>query len=301
MDILHKPVSLLLFFLLGIGWQFAFPDKRTVYKEINRFILYISLPAIVLSKIPFLPLNSAVIIPVASAWLLFFGCIIFAYLMKRFLGYSNKTFACIVLCCGLGNTSFVGYPVLTYLYGAESLQYAIFVDQPGSFLIMSTMGIFMATYYSSGKLNWTKISKQLLSFPPFIVFIISLFIPAQLLHTPVLQVLNFIGGWMVPLALLSLGMQFQFKISHIPIKPFFTGIIYKLILGPLLIYILFFFVLKKQDMMAEVSVLECAMPPMITSSILAGNFGLDEELAAVFPTMGILISIITLSIWTLIL
>lgn len=301
MDILHRPVSLLLFFLLGISWQFAFPDKRFIYKKINRFILYISLPAIVLSKIPFIALNKTVLIPVGAAWLLFLGCIIFAYLMKRFLGYSNRTFACIVLCCGLGNTSFVGYPVLTYLYGAESLQYAIFVDQPGSFLIMSTLGIFMATYFSSGKLNWTKISKQLLTFPPFLVFIFSLFVPAKLLQAPILQVLNFIGGWMVPLALLSLGMQFQFKISHIPVKPFFTGIIYKLILGPLLIYILIFFVLKKHGMMAEVSVLECAMPPMITSSILAGNFGLDEELAAVFPTMGILISIITLSIWTLIL
>lgn len=301
MEILHNPVVLFLFFVAGILIRHLFPLQKKLHKRINAFILNVSLPAIVLSKIPFLPLNGAVYIPLASAWILFFGCLPFAYLMKRIFKFSNQTFACIVLCCGLGNTSFVGYPVLTYLYGSESLKFAIFVDQPGSFLIMSTFGILMATYYSSGKLHILQIIKRLLTFPPFLIFIVSLFIPTKILSPSFLKILSFLGSWMVPLAMLSIGLQFKMDFKTIPIKAFATGIFYKLILGPFLIYVLLFFVLKKQGLMYTISVMECAMPPMITSSLIAGNFGLDEDLAAAFPTLGILFSVLTLSVWYIIL
>ncbi|MEZ4879688.1 MAG: AEC family transporter [Chitinophagales bacterium] len=76
---------------------------------------------------------------------------------------------------------------------------------------------------------------------------------------------------------------------------------YKLLIAPLIIYVLLFIVLKKQGLMYDVTVLECAMPPMITSSIIASEYGLNEELAGNLPTLGILLCIPTLAFWLILL
>ncbi len=205
--------------------------------------------------------------------------------------------ACIILCCGLGNTSFVGYPILQHFYGNDSLRYAIFVDQPGSFLILSTLGVLIAAYFSSGTFSVHETILKLIKFPPFILFIISLFIPSTFIKGNIYDGLDALGKLMIPLAILSLGMQFQLKLDDIEWKKFFLGILYKLIIAPLIIYILFYFILNKQSELYTISIMECAMPPMVTSSIMAMEHNLDRKLTGILPTLGILFSIITLLMW----
>ncbi|MCB9032838.1 MAG: AEC family transporter [Chitinophagales bacterium] len=295
------PILLVSLFILGwIVKQFSFTPK-TLYKKINKFIIYLPLPAITLTKIPFLELSSSVVFPIASAWIIFFCCIAFAIIMGKIFNFSKATMACIILSCGLGNTSFVGFPILEHFYGKESIQYAIFVDQPGSFLIMSTLGILVAVYASSGNFSFKVIADRLFKFPPFICFIISLIIPKTWITGTLFDVLHYIGMLMVPLAMLSLGMQFHLKLKSVEWKPFVVAISYKLLIAPLIIYVLLFIVLKKQGLMYDVTVLECAMPPMITSSIIASEYGLNEELAGNLPTLGILLCIPTLAFWLILL
>lgn len=298
---MKQPSILLLLFILGIiSQQFSFLPKN-LFRYINKFILFVPLPAIVLSKIPFLEINHEVLFPIASAWIIFFGSILYAFIICRIFDYDKKTMACIILCCGLGNTSFVGYPFLQHFYGEASLRYAIFVDQPGSFLILSTFGVFVAAYFSTGSFDVKKIGLKLIQFPPFIVFIISLFIPKNYIEGNLFNILETIGKTMIPLALLSLGLQFKLDLKEIEWTKFLAGIFYKLVLAPFIIYVLFYFILHKQSELYMISILECAMPPMITSSILAIEYNLDAKLANTFPTLGILFSIITLMIWKMIL
>ena len=294
---MNQPVFLFILFLLGIAGRFLSFLPKDLYKKINKFIIYLPLPAITLAKIPHLQITQEVLFPIASAWIIFFISIAYALITAKLFGFKKETIACIILACGLGNTSFVGYPILSYLYGQQSIQYAIFVDQPGSFFLMSTFGVLIAVLFSSGNFDGKTILKKLFSFPPFIIFIISLFIPATWVENNTLDVLTFTGSFMVPLALLSLGLQFQLKLKEIEWKSFFTGIAYKLVFAPLIIYLLFYILLKKQGEIYVVSVMECAMPPMITSSIIASEYGLDEKLAGILPTMGILFSIPTLYFW----
>ncbi|MFN8284458.1 MAG: AEC family transporter [Chitinophagales bacterium] len=292
---------LFVLFIVGILAQQISVVPKQLYRYINKFILYVPLPAIVVSRIPFLEINHEVLFPIASAWIIFFGSMLYAYIICKLFNYDKKTMACMILCCGLGNTSFVGYPFLQHFYGKESLRYAIFVDQPGSFLILSTLGVFVAAYFSTGKFDLKKIVLKLIQFPPFIVFIISLFIPKELISKGTADVLETIGNTMVPLAMLSLGLQFKLDLKEIEWTKFFAGTFYKLILAPFIIYVLFYFVLKQQNELSMISVLECAMPPMITSSILAVEYDLDAKLANTYPTLGILFSVITLLVWKMIL
>jgi predicted permease len=46
---------------------------------------------------------------------------------------------CLILTAGLGNTSFLGFPIIEALYGQEGMKTAILVDQPGTFVVLSTL------------------------------------------------------------------------------------------------------------------------------------------------------------------
>lgn len=297
MNLLQEPYILILLFILGITVKYFKLTPENTARLINKFILYVPLPALVLTKIPFLEINNEVVFPIMSAWITFIGAVIFAYFFCKYFRYDNKTLACLILCCGLGNTSFVGYPVLKYFYGEDSIRYAIFVDQPGSFLIMSTFGILIATYFSTSSVNFKTMPIRLLKFPPFLIFILALFIPKEYISGVTFNSLTFLGKWMIPLAILSLGMQFKLTLNEIPWKKLSAGLLYKLVVAPLIIYILFYLVLHKTTEIYKVSILECAMPPMITSSLMATEYDLDTELANVLPTIGILASIPTIIIW----
>lgn len=294
-------IILIVCFIAGLLMQKVSQIPKDFYGKINKFIINIPLPALVLYNIPRLDFDGKVWVPIASAWLLFIGSALFFWMVKKAFKLSTKAFASLVLVCGLGNTSFIGYPVLTYLLGEESIQYAILVDQPGTFLILSTLGIVWVTIFSGGKMDLLNIIKRLFTFPPFLVFIIALLIPSNIINDNINSILKTIGAWMVPLALLSLGHQFKFDIKEIDYKNFFLGLSYKLIIGPALILVFLYFTLDSNNEMFKITLLECAMPPMITASIIANQYKLEGQLANHLVTLGIPISMITLAIWNWIL
>lgn len=277
------------------------------YRKINQFILYFTIPAITLEKISQLELKMDYIAPTLSAWLLFILAGIFFWILKKIFHWDKKTWAALTLVCGLGNTSFVGYPVTKLIYGDEGLQYAIFVDQPGTFACLSTLGIALAAWAANtGTLNASTMFWRLIKFPAFSCFFIALALPAEVFQFKItesidaLKVLNYIGSWTNPLAFLSIGMQFTFSFKEVDMKQFSLGMAYKLLIGPMIIFGLFK-IAHLEGLIYDVSVLELAMPPMITASIIASDHGLRPKLSATLINYGIPISAVTLYLWSFIL
>jgi hypothetical protein len=301
----QSPYFLILCILVGLVARYFPSIPEDTYRKINRFIIWIPLPAITLEKIPQIALNGEVIFPVISAWWVFlFGASFFGLLSYLFR-WDIKTWAVLTMVCGLGNTSFVGYPVVKMVFGEESLKYAIFVDQPGTFLCLSTLGVAVGAIASSGSFQVLSIFKRLIQFPPFPCFLIALMIPVAWLSIPVGStdtgnILSWIGSWMTPLAFISVGMQFKPSFKDVPIYPYLGGIFYKLILAPLSVWLIFL-LLGKSGELFDVTVLELAMPPMITASIIAIDLGLKPTLANALINFGIPTSALTLFIWSLIL
>ncbi len=50
-------------------------------------------------------------------------------------------------------------------------------------------------------------------------------------------------------------------------------------------------------MVWETSVLEAAMPPMVTARVVAAAAGLDEELAAALVGVGLRCALVTVPLW----
>lgn len=285
--------------MLGLLLQYskAFPDKA--YQVLNAFVIYVSLPAVALYYIPTIEFDTALLFPIGVAWIVFIcACIFFAVLGKIF-GWSGKLVGCLILTAGLGNTSFIGFPVIEALYGIEGIKSAILVDQPGTFMVMSTLGIVVAAMYSKGETNVKEVLKKVLTFPPFIAFVIACMMNVfnMQFNTNWQSVFQKISITVTPVALVSVGLQLKLERQSKHWRFLGLGLLYKLILIPAIIYVLYIFILGGHGLAVQVSIMEAAMAPMITAAIVASSYGLKPKLSSMMVGFGIPISFITLVGW----
>lgn len=292
---------ILIFVCLIIGFLLQkikdFPSNS--HQVLNQFVIYISLPALALFYIPKIQISSDLLYSLAVPWVGFVLSFLFFSILGKKLGWSKKLIGCLVLTGGLGNTAFVGFPIIEALYGKEGLETAIIIDQPGTFVVLATLGVLVASYYSRGTASVSMIVKKILLFPPFIGFVIAaLFNVFQYDFVTELQsVFQKLGSTVTPIALIAVGLQLTFerKSKH---WGFLTlGLAFKLFLTPAIFYFVYIIVFGKTGLIMDVSIMEAAMAPMITASILASTYGLKPKLSSMMIGFGIPISFLTLAFW----
>src|SRR5688572_1370153 len=121
-------ILILVCLILGIVLQKVKSIPHDTHVALNGVILYVSLPAMILLSLPTLQWNQSLISLVFVAWIVFaLAFMLFSFLGKR-LGWDRSVIGCLILTAGLGNTSFVGYPVIEALFGKDMLKYAVLVD-----------------------------------------------------------------------------------------------------------------------------------------------------------------------------
>lgn len=291
----------LIFVYLGIGLLFqnikGFPVR--IYQVLNKIVINVCLPALALYYIPKIHWSTELLFPIGVAWIAF-GCsyLFFSFLGKK-LGWSKKLTGCLILTAGLGNTSFLGFPIIEALYGQDGLKTAILVDQPGTFVVLSTLGIVVATLFSAGNPEPKQIAKKILLFPPFITFLLACLM--NVFHIEFISTLQFllqkVGSGVTPLALISVGLQLKFEKNSKHWSFLAIGLLYKLILTPALIFFIYVVMLQQHSTSIQIAVMEAAMAPMITACILSATHGLKPRLSSMMIGFGIPISFITLIFW----
>lgn len=296
---------LLLVCCLGLGILFRqsrlLPENA--HLSLNGFVIYAALPALVLEKIPAIPFSGNVLYPVLMPWLIFGLSIPFFAWLGKHKGWHRETIGCLTLTAGLGNTSFVGIPVMQMLWGEPGVQVAILADQPGSFAALATLGIGVASYYASGTSTFKDVLLRVVRFPPFLAFVLALILKGGDWRLPEIThfSLSLLGSMVVPLALVSVGMQLKASTPGKELGKLAWGLGFKLILAPALIFTLYILVLENKSLLSQGSVMEAAMGPMITAAIVATNFGLNPSLVGRVVGLGIPASFLTLPLWYLLL
>ncbi len=292
-------ILIFVFLLLGIVLQNVKRFPKNTYKILNWIVIYICLPALALYYIPKIKWSNDLLFPISVAWIGFVVSYLLYSLLGKKFGWSKKLVGCLIITAGLGNTSFLGFPIIQALYGEEGMKTAILVDQPGSFVVLSTLGILVATLFSSGNPNGFHIAKKILFFPPFITFLLAcvMNILGFDFHEYVEFVLQKIGSTMTPLAMLSVGLQLRFDRKSQHWKFLGLGLLYKLVITPAMFYLLYVVLLQQHTKSIQVAIMESAMAPMITACILASSHGLKPRLSSMMIGFGIPISFVTLLFW----
>lgn len=288
-------------FFLGFFLKNLEKFPRSTAQALNLIVIYVALPALILVKLPKLLGTLELVgnwwVPISMAWLTFFIATGLVLLIAKKYHWSKAKTGALILCTGLGNTSFVGFPILEAVIGREALPIGILADQPGSFFMVSSLGIMIAAMYAGEKADTSYIVKRIFTFPPFMTMILAVI--WYLLKLPFAAVLNEpldkISQILVPLSLFAVGFQTDFKFSIIKKRafPLAIGLFIKLIFFPIFFYVLYCKVLNINDLYSHVTVLESAMATMITAAVVVTEFNLDTELANLMVGLSIPISLLT--------
>ncbi len=271
------------------------------YVTLNQFIIYIALPALTLYFIPKIEISKALLFPLCTSWIGFICAYIFFTLLRKWLGWSKKLTGCLILTGGLGNTAFIGFPVVEALFGKAGLKTAIVLDQAGTFVVMATLGILVAATHSNSMriTGVNDILRRIFTFPPFIAFIIgsAMNLSGFDFSNDIQEVLLDICRTTAPVALVAVGMQLKIDRKSKYWNFLSIGLFFKLILMPAIIFTLYKLVLGGEGLETNVSIIESSMGPMVTSAILASAYGLKPKLAGMMIGVGIPLSFLTLDFW----
>lgn len=285
-------------FLLGILLRYLGRLPNNAAAALNGFVVHISLPALTLTYVHGLKLDISLILPALMAWVMFgIGCGFF-WLVSKAIGFSRPTTGALILTGGLANTSFVGLPMIETFYGQRFLGLGILIDQLGSYFALSTVGILVASLYSPGReVTARAVFRRIVLFVPFQAFVVALLLMPFEYPSWLDELLKRLGATLVPIALVSVGYQLQ--LSHVRGKAhaLAIGLLFKLVIGPALILILYAGLLRADWPILSVTVFEAAMGPMIGASIVAMDHELDPPLVTLMVGVGIPLSFLTLPAW----
>ncbi|WP_449427838.1 AEC family transporter [Rhodanobacter umsongensis] len=292
---------LLLFVCLILGMlvtRFAKPPAGMA-AGINWWVINVALPALVLELIPRVKFDPQLWFPVGAMWLTFAGAWLLFGLLGPRLGWSRQRTGALILVCGLGNTSFMGYPLMQALHGQPGLALAVVADQLGAFPILASAGIVVASIYAGRKPEPSLILRRIATFPAFIALVVGILAgvcggwPAWLdgVYAP-------IGVTLTPLALFSVGLQFKFHPGNRQLGAVGWGLAWKLLLAPLLCWVLGV-AAGVHGLVLTVGVLQAAMAPMVSAAILADEYELEPALANTVLGAGIVLSLLTIPLGNL--
>lgn len=282
------------FLLMGMGLRRLPSFPKDTAQVLNLFAMTLSLPALVLLKVPQLHFSSDILVPVVMPWAMVAVSALLIILLGKLLCWEKETIGVLLLLIPLGNTSFFGIPMVQAFFGENGVPYAVLYDQLGSFLALATYGaVMLALYGSGGKPTTASVLTRIISFPPFIALILALACRSLIFPTPLLTLLNALAATLVPVVMVAIGFQLSLRLSPEVLRPLGAGLIIKLAVAPL-IALLFCRLLGQDSLAARVAVFEAGMPPMVSAGALAIMAGLSPRLTAALIGLGILLSFVTL-------
>lgn len=288
---------LTIIFMIFLGYFLKRIDflKSTDVNVLNKIVMNIALPCMIFkalynANMSLLPTLSILpIVGLLSSFII--GAIVF--LILKFKKYNNKTLWSILLTVILGNTGFMGYPIILGAFGNQGFVRAIFFDVSTTitFLIMNIVLIliFGGTYKQA--------IKKAIFLPPLWALIFGILF--NLMNIPIgivaSNIISSFAAVTIPLIMLALGLSLKFE--GIKLHKFtvtFTSVI-KLVLYPLITLIILI-LFRMHGLEFNISLIQAAMPSGMFALVLAITYDLDFRLTSDCIFTNTLLSLITIPI-----
>jgi malate permease and related proteins len=288
----------LVFICLFLGLIFQrvkqFPDNTA--SVLNSYIIYVALPALVLYEIPQLTLDHRALILVIIAWLVMLFSAAITLVIAKIFNWSRSVTGALLLVVTLGNTGFVGFPLVEAHLGRDAVPYAILYDQFGTFLALNTFGIVIASIYSGSHSSWKSISFNIIKFPPFVALCAAFLLRSFEYSETVSEILHRLASTLVPVVMVAVGLQWKLRLARMDLSVMAIALVLILIVEPAFAWLLTL-VFGLNGLIAQTIVLEAAMPAMISAGVLAMSHNLAPKLSASIVGYSLMFSMGSLFLW----
>jgi hypothetical protein len=290
-----SPIAMILLMLaLGYGLR-RLGVPESVPRRLQWLVVYVLLPPLVWQAAQRIEWRADLALLAILPWLLGALAAALCWWIGRRLGWTTQTIGCLMMCSALGNTAFLGYPLIGALLGPTALPMAVIFDQLGTFLLLPVLALFVTRVYAGGgdrlsvRERAAELALGILKFPAIHALWIGLLpiaAPDWLQRAAGLMALA-----LVPVAMLAVGMQLKLIPARATLAPAALGLAIKLALLPLVAGALLS-ALARPALMIETAMLQAAMPPMVTAGALAASADLHPKLAATLVGYGIVIGVL---------
>lgn len=268
------------------------------HKSLNAWLLYIALPALALRFVPEIEWNMNLILPGLSPLIVWGGAWVVIGLYARKMKLDKGTRTALIVASGLGNTSFLGFPMISAFYGEDQIYNAIVFDQV-TFLLFSTVAVIVILRAAGGhdkQPGFAYIVKKVLRFPPFVACLLALLLSPWLDFSPMNPFLDKLVATLSPLALFSIGLQLKITDWKKELPHLSVGLFYKLMLAPALVF-LFTLLLQGSGNLARITLFEASMSSHITAGLLASQYNMNPRLCTLMIGFGLIANILSAPFW----
>lgn len=263
-------------------------------QKISRLLLCLTLPAMLVGSVctgDALPETSVVLGTLGVA--VVFYALEFAFVLAAppLLGGTPGQRGVWRYTLAFPNVAFIGYPVVTALFGPEALFYAVILVMPFN-LMTFTLGPLLLTGAKRFSL------RQMLS-PCVLASALALGLALLRLRPPEIvgEALNFVGSITVPLSLLFVGSLLAgIPLGRMLASPrlwILTAV--RLLVLPTVLCLLLRW-MGTESLILGVAVIQMAMPAAMNGSLLCMEYGGDAECMAQITFVSTLASIVTIPI-----
>jgi malate permease and related proteins len=272
----------------------ALPEDS--HRAVNAWVIFVSLPALVFRSIHGVKLDAAMLLSSATLWLVFAIPAVVAWALVR-RGGAREPLGAVALCAGLGNTAFVGLPLIEAVAGKDALGPAAVIDQLGSFLALFLFAIPFATVLGGGKVSFAQSLKKLTRSPAMVALVLAVVLRDVVVPESLGGVLARLADMLSPLALASIGWQLDLSALAGNGKRIAVGLTWKLVLAPLMVLGVLLLWRGQLGFVDRVVIAQAAMAPMVTAGVVAADNKLAPGLAAAMIAVGVPLSLLTVPLW----
>lgn len=282
---------------IGVVLRLSGRLPETAANVLSGWVINVALPAAAINSVHGLTFHADWWLAAATPWICVALAIVVIVPLCRALGWSRQRAGALVLVGGWGNTAFVGLPMIAAFAGEQWLGLGLVIDLFGSYLALSTLGIAIASFTSSGRFHWRVVAKRIATFPPFLAILIAL--ATDHLDRPawLTEVFDRLAHTLTPIALAAMGYALRLDRVAGRLGALGVGLGFRLFLCPLAIVLMYQVLHSSGDPVAKVAMLEMAMPPSLGASIIAIDHDLEPHLVALLIGIGVPLSILTAWGW----
>ena len=292
----------ILFFDISTGYiaKKAHVMDKAIDKGLSKLILNTALPAMILGSVltaDSLPGSTEILITMGLSIISFAIMTALAFLVTKLLGVRDGHRGVFRFMLTFGNVGFIGFPVLSAIFGPSPLIYGSIFNLPFNFLVF-TMGVWFIAQ-DSGRGAKVKMGLKTFLTPANIACAIAIVLTLLNVHSvPIIgDAAETLGSFTTPGAPLIIGSS----LADLPVSKLIGGprlwiaSLARLIISPLIVWALFRLV-PVDPMLIDIMVVLCAMPVATNGTMLCYQYGGDSRTMAQGTFVTTVLSIITIPI-----
>ena len=268
-------------------------------QKLSSIVIDVTCPALILSSVmgAELPDRSLILPLLGISFLTYILLLVYGFWVPRFVSKSRDEQGMIGFALMFANVGFIGYPIVSAIFGPKAVFYAALLNIPNTFFIF-TAGVMLV----KGEHNMKSLSTKVLFSPAMIAAFVAALMVAFGVRTPdiIARPVTMVGNITIPAALMVIGSS----MARLPLKEIigspkvYVASLLRLVVVPLSVYFLFRFC-GVSDVINNINTVIIAMPVASYGTMFCLKYGRNPSLMTEMTFVTTLGSILTIPLITL--